>query len=71
MIAAAKPNLSDAEYQQFKELLAEYGDIFAMKSDYYQQADRVFNCRYGRDPTDVPNPEEAPPSKTGGSMRGA
>jgi hypothetical protein len=33
MIAVAKSKLSDAESRDLEELLTEYGDIFAMKSD--------------------------------------
>jgi hypothetical protein len=41
VIAAARPNLSDAESRELEEHLTEYGDIFAMKSDDYGQKDRV------------------------------
>jgi hypothetical protein len=34
VIAGAKPNLSDNESREMEEL-TEYGDIFAMDSDYY------------------------------------
>jgi hypothetical protein len=33
VIAAARPNLSDAESKELEEL-TQYGDIFAVKSDY-------------------------------------
>jgi hypothetical protein len=42
MIVAARPNLSDAEVRELEELLTEYGDIFAMKSDDYGWIDRVY-----------------------------
>jgi hypothetical protein len=35
VIAAAKPNLSDAESRELEELLADYGDIFVVNSDDY------------------------------------
>jgi hypothetical protein len=35
VITAARPNLNDTEPQELEELLTEYGDIFAMKSDDY------------------------------------
>jgi hypothetical protein len=41
VIAAAKPNLSDAYSRQLEELLTEYGDIFAMDSDDYGRTDRM------------------------------
>jgi hypothetical protein len=69
VIAAARRNLSDAESRKLEELLTEYGDIFAMKSDYYGRADQVYHridtgqARPTRQP-----PEEAPPSKTGGCV---
>jgi hypothetical protein len=34
VIAAAKPNPSDAESRDFGEHLAEYGDIFVIDDDY-------------------------------------
>jgi hypothetical protein len=40
VIAAARPNLSDAQSQELEEL-TEYGDILAMKSDDYIRTDRV------------------------------
>jgi hypothetical protein len=39
-----KPNMSDGESQELEELLTEYGDIFAMDSDDYEQTDRVYHC---------------------------
>jgi hypothetical protein len=35
VIAAAKPNLSDAESRELEELLTDYGDIFVVNSDDY------------------------------------
>jgi hypothetical protein len=32
-IAVARPNLSVAQSQELEELVTEYGDIFAMKSE--------------------------------------
>jgi hypothetical protein len=43
MLAAAKPNLSNAESQELEELLTEYSDIFAMDSDDYRLTDRVYH----------------------------
>jgi hypothetical protein len=43
VIAAARPTLSDAESQELEELLTEYGDIFAMKSDDYERTKRVYH----------------------------
>jgi hypothetical protein len=40
-IAAARPNLSDAESRDLEELLTEYGDIFAIDSDDYGWTDKV------------------------------
>jgi hypothetical protein len=42
VIAAAKPNLSDAESQELEEL-TEYRDIFAMKRDDYGWTDRGYH----------------------------
>jgi hypothetical protein len=41
VIAATRPNLSDAESQEFNELLTEYGDIFRMMSNNYGRTNRV------------------------------
>jgi hypothetical protein len=35
VLAASRPNLNDVVPRDLEELLAEYGDIFAMKSDDY------------------------------------
>jgi hypothetical protein len=43
MIAAAKPNLSEAESQEFEELI-EYRNIFAIHSDDYGWTIRVHRC---------------------------
>jgi hypothetical protein len=40
---AAKPNLSDGKSRELKELLTEYGDIFAIKSDDYGWTDKVYH----------------------------
>jgi hypothetical protein len=42
VIAAARQNLCDAESQELEELLTEYRDTLAIKSDDYQEADRVY-----------------------------
>jgi hypothetical protein len=42
VIAAAGPNLSDAESRELEELLTEYGDISAMKTDDYGQTNGVY-----------------------------
>jgi hypothetical protein len=42
VIAADRPNLSDAGSRESEELLTEYGDIFAMNIDEYGWTDRVF-----------------------------
>jgi hypothetical protein len=44
VIAAARPNLSDAESREFEEFLTEYGDIFTMKYDDNGRTDRVHQC---------------------------
>jgi hypothetical protein len=41
VIAAAKPNLSDAESRKLEELLTEYGDIFAIDSN--GRTDKVYH----------------------------
>jgi hypothetical protein len=38
--AAARPNLSDAESHEFKEI-TEYNDIFTMRSDDYGRPDKA------------------------------
>jgi hypothetical protein len=43
MIAAARPNLSAAESRELEELLTEYGDIFAVRSDDCGRTDRVYH----------------------------
>jgi hypothetical protein len=67
VIAAARPNLSDAEYQKLEQLLTEYGDIFAKKTSDYKWTERVYHCIFGRGPTGSPNPEVDPPRETGRS----
>jgi hypothetical protein len=42
-MAAARPNLSDAESREMEELLTEYGDSFALKSFDYGRTDRVYH----------------------------
>lgn len=42
-IAAARPDLSDAESKNLEEHLTEYADIFAMKSDNYGRTDRMYH----------------------------
>jgi hypothetical protein len=44
MIAAATPNLRNAESRQLKKLLTEYGDIFAMKSNNYRWTNTMNHC---------------------------
>jgi hypothetical protein len=44
VIAAARPNLSDAESRELEDLLTKYRHIFAMKSDDYRQTNRVYHC---------------------------
>jgi hypothetical protein len=44
VIAAARPNLSNAESQELEELVTEYRDIFVMKSDDYRRTDKVYHC---------------------------
>jgi hypothetical protein len=39
----ARPNLSDAESRESEELLTEYTDIFAMKSDDCGRTDRIYH----------------------------
>jgi hypothetical protein len=43
VITAAGPNLSDAESRELEDFVTEYGVIFAMKSDDYRWADRVYH----------------------------
>jgi hypothetical protein len=43
VIAAARPNLSNAEFQVPEEHCTAYGDIIAMNSNDYRQTDRVYN----------------------------
>jgi hypothetical protein len=43
VIAVARPTLSDAESQEFEELLTKYRDIFSMKSDDYGWTKRVYH----------------------------
>jgi hypothetical protein len=71
VIAAAKPNLSDTESQELEEFLTKYGDIFAIGSDDYGQADNVPLYRYGRGLTNSSTPEDTRLSKTGGSGQDA
>jgi hypothetical protein len=42
MIAAAKPDVSDAESRELEELLTEYRYIFAVKSNDYGRTNRVY-----------------------------
>jgi hypothetical protein len=35
--------LHDADSRELKELLTEYGEIFAMKTDDYGRTDRVYH----------------------------
>jgi hypothetical protein len=44
VIAATRSNLSDAEPRELEELLTEYRDIFAIKSDDYGRTDRLYHC---------------------------
>jgi hypothetical protein len=37
VIAAAKPNLGDAESHELEKVLTEYRDIFAMDTDDYRR----------------------------------
>jgi hypothetical protein len=41
VIAAAKPNLSDAESRDLEKLLTEYGYIFAIDSYGYGRTEKV------------------------------
>jgi hypothetical protein len=43
MIEAARPNLSDAEFQELEQHLIQYRDIFVMKSGDYGRTDQVCN----------------------------
>jgi hypothetical protein len=71
MIAAARLNLSDTESRELQELLTEYGDIFAVKSNNYRHTDRMYHLsRYWGGPTDPPNLWRLR-SKTGGCGRDA
>jgi hypothetical protein len=38
-----RPNLNDAEFRELEELLNEYGDMFAMKSDDYRRTARIYH----------------------------
>jgi hypothetical protein len=55
MIATAMPNLTDAESRELEDLHADYGSVFAMKSDDCGQTDRVYhNIDTGETPVDSP-----------------
>jgi hypothetical protein len=43
MIAATKPDLSDAESGEFEEHTV-YRDIFAMESNGYGRTDKLYHC---------------------------
>jgi hypothetical protein len=61
MTAAARLNLTDAESREMEELLHEYRDILAKKSDDYGRTDRVYHrIHTGGGPTDSPTPEDGP-----------
>jgi hypothetical protein len=44
VITPARPNLSDTESRELKELLTENGVIFDMKSDDLGRTDRLYHC---------------------------
>jgi hypothetical protein len=44
VITAAKPHLTNGEFQEFKELLTEYEDIFARDDEDYGRTNEVYHC---------------------------
>lgn len=69
-MAAARPDLSDAESKALEELLIEYADIFAMKSDNYGWTDRLYHSiDTGEARPICQHSEEAFPTKTGRNRR--
>jgi hypothetical protein len=59
VIPASRPNLSGAESLELEDLIAEYGDIFTTKSDYYGRTYRV----YRRIHTGEARPIRQPPKR--------
>jgi hypothetical protein len=43
MTEAARPHISNGEFQEFEELLAEYEDIFAVDSRDHGRSNRVYH----------------------------
>jgi hypothetical protein len=43
VIAAAKPNLSNTEFQELEDIVTKYRDIFAMDSNDYRLTDKVYH----------------------------
>jgi hypothetical protein len=44
VITAAKPHLTNGEFQELKELLTEYEDIFARDDEDYGRTNKVYHC---------------------------
>jgi hypothetical protein len=43
VVTAAKPNLNEGEFQELRELLAEYEDIFAKDDEDYGRTNKVYH----------------------------
>jgi hypothetical protein len=59
MMAKAKPNLKNREFQELKEIVTEYEDIFAEDSEDYGRTKKV----YHRIDTGDARPIRQPPRK--------
>lgn len=44
VIAAARPHLNNGEFQELKELMAKYADIFAGDNKGYGRTNKVYHC---------------------------
>jgi hypothetical protein len=65
VIAAAKPNLSDAEPRDLEEPFTETETSLLRTAMTMDGPTELPLYKYGRGPTDSPTPEEAYPIKTG------
>jgi hypothetical protein len=59
VVTAAKPNLTDGEFQELKKLLAEYENIFAGDDEDYGRTNKV----YHRIDTEDARPIRQPPRR--------
>jgi hypothetical protein len=55
-IQAARPHLSDGEFQELEELLAEYEDIFAVDSEDHRRTNKVYHRIYTGDARPIRQP---------------